>query len=82
MKEIIEKLITAADQHGADSGEPDHTVGDLQDMLRAAWELLSTSQKRDFLMHDAVESVVECGACGEFEVDDLDDALVLGDSCA
>lgn len=29
MNKILEKLFAAADNHGEDSGEPDHAVGDL-----------------------------------------------------
>lgn len=75
MKAILEKLITAADNHGEDSGDPDHTVGDLQDLLRSAWEIMTVSQKLQLLRGEAVESVVECGAQGDFEPDDLIDEV-------
>lgn len=65
----LEKLIEAADNHGEDSGEPDHTIGDLQDMLREAWGLLSFSQKLQLIQGDAVENVVECGGRDELSVD-------------
>lgn len=42
--EPLEVLIEAAKQHGEDS-EPDHEVGDLQDFLRAMWELLTPEQR-------------------------------------
>lgn len=35
----LECILNSAQQHGEDS-EPDHEVGDLQDALRIAWELL------------------------------------------
>lgn len=44
----IERVIRAAEQHGTNS-EPDHEVGDLQDLLRSAWSLMSPDQ-RDQLM--------------------------------
>lgn len=44
----IERVLLAAEQHGANS-EPDHEVGDLQDVLRSAWSLMSREQ-RDGLM--------------------------------
>lgn len=68
---ILEKLLTAADNHGEDSGEPDHTVGDLQDMLRLAWEALPPSKQIALLSTDGACNVVELGARGEFEADDL-----------
>lgn len=71
MTKILEKLFTAADNHGEDSGEPDHTVGDLQDLLRRSWEIMSVSQKLQLLRGTEVYNVVECGARGEFEWDDL-----------
>lgn len=71
MNEILKKLFAAADNHGEDSGEPDHTVGDLQDLLRRSWEIMSVSQKLQLLRGTEVYNVVECGARGEFEWDDL-----------
>jgi hypothetical protein len=41
----IENLITAAELHGQES-EPDHEVGDLQDVLRTCWRLMSGDQRR------------------------------------
>lgn len=71
MTKILEKLFAAADNHGEDSGEPDHTVGDLQDLLRRSWEIMSVSQRLQLLRGTEVYNVVECGARGEFEWDDL-----------
>ncbi len=71
MSTILKKLFAAADNHGEDSGEPDHTVGDLQDLLRRSWEIMSVSQKLQLLRGTEVYNVVECGARGEFEWDDL-----------
>lgn len=71
MAKILEKLFAAADNHGEDSGEPGHTVGDLQDLLRRSWEIMSVSQKLQLLRGTEVYNVVECGARGEFEWDDL-----------
>lgn len=67
---ILDKLFTAADNHAEDTGE-DHAVGDLQDMLRAAWGLLSPAQRKAFLASAGVEGVVEAGARDEFSVEDL-----------
>lgn len=49
---------TAAQQHGQDS-DPDHEVGDLQDMLRAMWALLTPAQRVAFASSDAVQQTLE-----------------------
>lgn len=71
MKQIIEKMLKAADNHGEDSGEPDHTVGDLQGLLRRAWDIMSISQRLQLLKSSEVEDLAECGARDEFEASDL-----------
>jgi len=74
MKAILDKLLTAADNHGEDD-DPDHTVGDLQDLLRRAWDIMSVSQKRQLLNSSEVEDLAMLGARGEFEASDLVDEL-------
>lgn len=54
----IETLIEAAERHGAES-DPDHEIGDLQDLLRAAWELMSQEQRRAFWAGSAAQAVIE-----------------------
>ena len=71
MDKIIEKLLVAADNHGADSGDNDHTVGDLQDLLRCSWDILSVSQKLRLLHSQETVNLVMDGARGEFEAGDL-----------
>ena len=39
-RDPIERLIASAQRHG-DMGDPDHEVGDLQDLLRPMWDLLT-----------------------------------------
>lgn len=68
---ILQKLFNAADNHGEDTGEPDHTVGDLQDLLRKSWDLMLPSQKLALLESSEVEEVIQAGARGEFEAEDL-----------
>jgi hypothetical protein len=41
------ELFRAADAHAADAGDADHAVGDLQLIIRAAWQVLTASQRRD-----------------------------------
>jgi hypothetical protein len=42
----IETIIERCRQHGQDD-EPDHEVGDLQDVLRAAWGVMTEAQKAE-----------------------------------
>lgn len=62
--EPLEDLIDAAKQHGEDS-EPDHEVGDLQDLLRAMWELLTPEQRLSYVGLSKVVQV-KLNATGEF----------------
>jgi hypothetical protein len=47
----------AAFIHGEDS-EGDHEVGDMQDLFRAAWGLMTEEQKIDFLFTDQAKAVL------------------------
>lgn len=75
MDTILNKLFEAADNHGEDTGEPDHTVGDLQDLLRQAWSLMAPSQRMALIESDEVEATLETGAREEFSQDDLLDSI-------
>jgi hypothetical protein len=46
----IEEYLTAAMNHG-DNSEDDQEIGDLQEMLRVAWEIM-TPQQRDQFRND------------------------------
>lgn len=54
---VIEMLLDIARQHGEDS-EPDHEVGDLQDLLRPMWKMLTSRQRQQFLRIPEVQQVV------------------------
>ena len=41
-----------------EESEGDHEIGDLQDLLRAAWSLLTEEQRIDFLFTDEAKAVV------------------------
>ena len=43
----LDELFRAADAHAADVGDADHAIGDLQLIIRAAWPVLTPSQRRD-----------------------------------
>ncbi len=51
----LEQLFAAADAHGSDTGEIDHTIGDLQDLLRHAWRQMNDAQRAGFIV--AADSV-------------------------
>lgn len=70
---LVEDLIGFAQKHGEDS-DPDHEVGDLQDLLRAAWKLMTPEQRRAMLTDASVSNVVE-SATGEALLQDIDDLL-------
>lgn len=57
-KSILEDFIDAATNHGRDS-EPEHEVGDLQDMLRVAWSIMSPTQRIQFINHDTPHDILE-----------------------
>jgi hypothetical protein len=61
----VEFYLNAAEKHGADS-EPDHEVGDLQDLMRALYERLTDSQRAAFAKDPHVHRVLE-GASVDFE---------------
>jgi hypothetical protein len=53
----VDTYTHAAFVHGEES-EGDHEVGDLQDLLRAAWALMTDEQRIDFLFTDEAKSVL------------------------
>lgn len=52
----VEEMIEAANRHGEGS-DPDHEVGDLQELLRAAFELLTDDAKKAFFASPAAKNV-------------------------
>ncbi|WP_371438310.1 hypothetical protein [Polaromonas sp.] len=54
----IEALIEAATIHGQDSN-PDHEAGDLQELLRSAWNLMSSAQRQQLLDSPAADATFE-----------------------
>lgn len=67
----LNKLFKSAYLHAADAFEPDHEVGDLQDLNRTAWALLSDDQRIQALESSEVEESLELGAREEFNAEDL-----------
>lgn len=76
--QMLNVLLAAAKQHGEDS-DPDHEVGDLQDLLRPMWAILTPEQQRNFLASDEVAAVLEAALPSEAEIvtestlDDVDE---------
>jgi hypothetical protein len=62
----IEFYLEVAKQHAEDN--PDHEVGDLQDFLRAIWEILPLNQRFAIARASNIHSVLE-GAGAEYEVE-------------
>lgn len=71
MSNVLDKLFLAADQHAEDSAEPDHAVGDLQDLIRMLWSKLPLQEKLDVLHSDEVDAIIELGAREAFSATDL-----------
>lgn len=67
----LNKLFKSAYLHAADTFELDHEVGDLQDLNRTAWALLSDDQRIQVLEGNEVEDNLELGAREEFNAEDL-----------
>lgn len=59
---ILQRIFDAADEHAADTGEFDHSVGDLQDALREAFKFLTPEQQE----HVAKETIFDIHDDEEF----------------
>lgn len=56
----IERIINAAQQHG-ENDNPDREVGDLQDVLRAAWACMSNEQRNQLMAAAETVNVLQAG---------------------
>lgn len=56
----IERILNAAEQHGRND-DPDHEVGDLQDVLRAAWSLMTLEQRNQLMAAAETVDVLRAG---------------------
>lgn len=75
MTKTLENLFRSADNHAEDTGEPDHAVGDLQDMFRMAWGVMSTAQRFQFLHQEELADLLETGSRDEFSAETLIEEL-------
>ena len=57
-KEFVYSLLECAVAHGENS-EPDHEVGDLQDLLVACWSVMSPAQRGLALSEPRVQAVMD-----------------------
>src|SRR5439155_21607507 len=55
---LIERLLQAAYDHGTEEGA-DMEAGDLQEMLRAAWALLTREQQEAFFQRPEITAFME-----------------------
>ncbi len=79
---VLESLLNLAKAHGEDS-EPDHEVGDLQDLLRAVWPLLTAEQICTLMQSEAISALVETKSEATPIGDTADlDKSELGEICA
>lgn len=60
METLYSRITSAAQSHGSE-GEPDHEVGDLQQCLSAAMELLTDEQKAGLEKNSSVKDVLVWG---------------------
>jgi hypothetical protein len=56
--EALQRILQAAEDHGDDTGEPEHQVGDLEDALREAWKLMSQDQRSAFMGSDCIKGLL------------------------
>lgn len=75
MTKTLESLFRSADNHAEDTGEPDHAVGDLQDMFRMAWGVMSIAQRLQFLQQEELADLLETGSRDEFSAETLSQDL-------
>jgi len=54
----LQAILDAAQTHGSES-EPDHEVGDLQDALQAAWDLMSNEQRDQLMEQHEIKELLE-----------------------
>ena len=71
-KTVIEQLIQAAFEHGTEEGL-DVEAGDLQEMLRAAWALLTPDQQVAFFQRPEITTLMETP-----EYEDIDTTMAGG----
>lgn len=64
----VESLIEAARNYGTD--DPEQEIEALQDLLRAAWNLMTERQQASLLQSDEALTVLEAGAESDEDEDE------------
>ena len=82
---LIEQLLQAACDHGTDQGS-DVEAGDLQEMLRAAWALLTPEQRQEFFERPEITTLMETPEYGDIDTtrpgqEDRDDPRERPEAC-
>lgn len=54
----LSKILGAAQLHGEES-EPDHEVGDLQEVLRECWKRMTPAARREVYELESVQALLE-----------------------
>ena len=55
----VQDAFKAAEHHALAASEPEHQIGDLEDMVRVAYSLMTKEQRQKFLNSEAVRGLVE-----------------------
>lgn len=58
---VAPTMLADAAIHHAEDSDPDHLVGDLQQIISTAWAVMSPDQRKAFLLSPDIISVFECG---------------------
>lgn len=53
----LDRILSAAEKHGLDAG-PDMEVGDLQQLARDLWNVLTPDQRKNFVGYSRLGSTV------------------------
>lgn len=59
MAKVTYRQVVAAAKHHGESSEPEHEVGDLQELLALAYNIMDKGQRERFLSHPTCTELVE-----------------------
>ena len=58
---LLKRITDGAIQHGEDSGEPEHTLGDLEDALYLALQLIPREQLDAYAELPEIKTIIDGG---------------------
>src|SRR4051812_365636 len=61
----LDELFQAADSHADAASDPDYAVGDLQEILRAAWRVLTPAQLTELFAQPELAELAELDEYGQ-----------------